>query len=64
MKINKKTNDYRCPQCENDLIMVNTMSYYDYGIEDVEGYIEEYACDNGCNLEKILIYILEDNAEV
>jgi hypothetical protein len=66
MNINKKTNDYKCPQCENDLIMMNTMSYYDYGIEDCDGYVEEYKCSIGidCNLDKILIYILEDNAEV
>tara|TARA_R110002020_G_scaffold7092_1_gene29997 strand:- start:419 stop:586 length:168 start_codon:yes stop_codon:yes gene_type:complete len=51
----------KCLKCNCDLLLANEKSYYDYNIEDKDGYVQNYWCDNElCELEEIFLYIKED----
>ena len=50
----------KCHLCDNEMTMQSTHSYYDFGIEDKEGYVETWACSEECDLEEMLMYIKEE----
>ncbi len=51
----------KCIKCKQELLLTDERSYYDYNIEDKEGYVQEYCCYNEkCEIDKIQLYIKED----
>ena len=47
----------RCPSCEKEMIWGGDHSYEDYGIEDEDGIVSNFACPNEkCSLETVITY--------